>query len=590
MSTTRKTVAIFWRESKRYPKRVAGAILLWPLGVALQDMILPLIAAQTINKLVDVTNAHQPLDWQIFAPYLIIFAIAAIVGQAVIYTALMFIVRLQTTIRQNLENKVYQWLLGHSMNFHANSFSGALVNQANRFAAAYVAITDIIITQGLNTFTKFAVAAIILGFMAPLIALALVVWTVFFVWVNITLTRRRMKLSRVAASADTALTAHLADSMSNVAAIKSFASEGNEAVKYAGKSADRAYKKFLAWRMAVRNGAVTALMMSGLQLIVLVLSIYSVMQHHLQIGTLLLIQVYIVQLMGSLWNLSSLTRGLEQNFSDAEEMTDILHDQPEVKDPVKPLPFNVVKGDIHMDHFDFSHGDADGQELFKNFNLHIRPGEKVGLVGHSGSGKTTLTKLLLRFADVDNGKITIDGQDIAKARQADVRAHIAYVPQEPLLFHRSIHENIAYGQPSATREQVAAAARQANAAEFIETLPHGYETMVGERGVKLSGGQRQRIAIARAILKNAPILVLDEATSALDSESERLIQDALKKLMKGRTTIVIAHRLSTIQHMDRIVVLQDGRIIEQGSHTELLDKNGTYADLWAHQSGGFIEE
>lgn len=590
MGTTRKTVAIFWRESKRYPARVLGAVSLWPIGIALQDMILPFIAAQTINQLVKVAQSHQQLDWNVFAPYLWAFAAVAVVGQAIIFGALHVIISLQSRIRQNLENKVYQWLLNHSMNFHSNSFGGALVNQASRFAASYVAITDIVITQGLNTFTKFIVAVVILGFMAPIIALALVIWTVFFVWLNITLTRRRMKLSRIAAAADTALTAHLADSISNVGAIKAFAREDDEAATYSYKSDDRATKKNRAWRKAVRNGSVTALMMSSIQLIVLALSIYAVTQQQVQIGTLLLVQVYITQLMGSLWNLSSLTRGLEQNFSDAEEMTEILYTEPDVKDAPNPQPFKVTKGAIGMNHFDFAHSDSNGETLFKDFDLQINPGEKVGLVGHSGSGKTTLTRLLLRFADVNKGSITIDGQDISQVRQADLRAHIAYVPQEPLLFHRSIHDNIAYGKPDATRAEVIDAARKANAAEFIDTLPKGYETMVGERGVKLSGGQRQRIAIARAILKNAPILVLDEATSALDSESEKLIQDALKKLMKGRTTIVIAHRLSTIQNMDRIVVLTEGTITEQGSHADLLKKGGTYAELWAHQSGGFIEE
>jgi ATP-binding cassette subfamily B protein len=211
-------------------------------------------------------------------------------------------------------------------------------------------------------------------------------------------------------------------------------------------------------------------------------------------------------------------------------------------------------------------------------------------VGHSGSGKTTLTRLLLRFSDIEAGVIAIDGQDISKVTQKSLRESIAYVPQEPMLFHRSLRENIAYGKPEASFEEVHAAAEKANAIEFIEKLPEGFETTVGERGVKLSGGQRQRIAIARAILKDAPILVLDEATSALDSDSEKLIQDALSKLMKGRTSIVVAHRLSTISKLDRIIVLEDGQIDEQGSHEALLKQKGTYAKLWAHQSGGFIEE
>jgi len=228
--------------------------------------------------------------------------------------------------------------------------------------------------------------------------------------------------------------------------------------------------------------------------------------------------------------------------------------------------------------------------VLHGIDLTIAPGEMVGIVGPSGSGKSTLTRLLLRFSDIDGGAIMIDGQNIAQITQDDLRRFIAYVPQEPLLFHRSIRENIAYGSPKATEKEIVAAARKANAAEFIDHLPDGYDTMVGERGVKLSGGQRQRIAIARAILKNAPILVLDEATSALDSESEILIQEALQKLMQNRTTIVIAHRLSTIQKMDRIVVLADGAIVEQGPHQKLIARKGVYAQMWGHQSGGFIEE
>ncbi len=228
--------------------------------------------------------------------------------------------------------------------------------------------------------------------------------------------------------------------------------------------------------------------------------------------------------------------------------------------------------------------------MFKNLNVTIKPGERVGLAGRSGGGKTTLTKLLLRFADVTKGRITIDGQDIAMVTQESLRQNIAYVPQEPYLFHRSLRENVAYGQSNATDKQIIEACKKAHALEFIEKLPNGLNTTVGERGVKLSGGQRQRIAIARAILKDAPILLLDEATSALDSESEHLIQQSLTELMKGRTAIVIAHRLSTIQKMDRIIVLDNGVITEEGPHAELITNKGTYAQLWAHQSGGFIEE
>ncbi len=244
---------------------------------------------------------------------------------------------------------------------------------------------------------------------------------------------------------------------------------------------------------------------------------------------------------------------------------------------------------MQFDNVVFTHDEND-RALFDGFTLTINPGERVGLVGRSGSGKTSLTRLLLRFSDVDNGKILIDNQDISTVTQDDLHTAIAYVAQEPMLFHRSLRANIAYSKPTASDDEIRHAAKQANALDFIDKLPKGLDTLVGERGVKLSGGQRQRIAIARAILKDAPILVLDEATSSLDSETEKLIQDALAKLMKGRTSIVIAHRLSTIAKLDRIVVLDEGRIAEQGSHTELLGQKGIYAKLWSHQSGGFIEE
>ena len=244
---------------------------------------------------------------------------------------------------------------------------------------------------------------------------------------------------------------------------------------------------------------------------------------------------------------------------------------------------------VSFDQVGFIHSDSH-DALFENFSLTIPAGQKVGLVGPSGAGKTTVINLLLRFIDVNHGSIKIGNQDIRDITQESLHQHIAYVPQEPVLFHRSLRDNITYGKPDATIEEVERAAKRANAYDFIDTLPSRFDTLVGERGVKLSGGQRQRIAITRAILKDAPILVLDEATSALDSESEKLIQDSLDELMKGRTSIVIAHRLSTIAKLDRIIVLDNGQIAEDGTHRQLLAQGGIYAKLWRHQSGGFIEE
>jgi ATP-binding cassette subfamily B protein len=286
-----------------------------------------------------------------------------------------------------------------------------------------------------------------------------------------------------------------------------------------------------------------------------------------------------------------MVRQLEAVAGDAQEMTELFEQPPRIQDEPFAKKTHIRKGRIDFKDVAFQYEDAAaGQSnLFDGFDLHVDSGEKIGLVGPSGGGKTTITRLLLRFVDIQRGAITVDGQDIRALRQQSLRQGIAYVPQEPVLFHRSIKENIAYGKPGASDAQVISAAKKSFAHDFIKGLPDGYDTLVGERGVKLSGGQRQRIAIARAMLADAPVLVLDEATSALDSESERVIQQALWELMKDRTAVVIAHRLSTIQRMDRIVVLDEGRIVEEGSHKSLLRKNGLYATLWRHQSGGFID-
>ena len=288
--------------------------------------------------------------------------------------------------------------------------------------------------------------------------------------------------------------------------------------------------------------------------------------------------------------INSMMARMNRAVGDAAEMTKVL-DEPRLVEDAPGAPDLVVsEGAVDFERLAFRYEDAaEGDYVFRDLTLSVPAGQRVGLVGRSGSGKTTLTKLLLRLSDVQEGHIYVDGQDISACVQQSLRRQIAYVPQEALLFHRSIRENIAYGRPDATKEEIREAARLANALEFIDRLPHGLDTMVGERGVKLSGGQRQRVAIARAILADCPILVLDEATSALDSESEAAVQGALENLMRGRTSIVVAHRLSTVAALDRIVVLEEGQIVEDGTHAELSRSGGTYESLWDRQTGAFPE-
>lgn len=587
-STTLATLKLYMAENLRHKSMFFGTVFTWTSGMFLQKLLLPIIIAGVIDSLIRMSNMGDYAPEEFIRP-LLYFLAAMLTAQLLIDVGLVLLSRLETRVMTRLYDKIFNHLLGQSMHFHNNSFSGSLVSQSNRFVSGYVAVTDtfIINLTQLVIFVVFASAVIL--FYSPLIALTLVSWSAVFIYVNIVLTRRRIRLSRERAAADTKVTGRLADAVSNIGVIKTYSAEKFEQDKFHDLAQDRASKGYRYWIRSIQNDAVYGILMGLLQVLVLGVSIFAVMHSDITIGTFLLVQVYVTQAIAYLWGLSHVTKNLEQNLSDASEMTEILKTPPLIKDPKQPEKPKIHRGMIDIHNATFQHDNAN-IPLFKNFSLRIKPGEKVGLVGKSGSGKTSLVSLLLRFSDLISGQILIDGQDISRITQSDLRQQIAHVPQEPLLFHRSLSENIAYGRHDASQAEVQAIARLANAQEFIDKLPEKYETLVGERGVKLSGGQRQRIAIARAMLKNAPILVLDEATSALDSESEVLIQDALWKLMEGRTAIVIAHRLSTIQKMDRIIVMDKGKIAEQGTHKELIRKNGIYASLWSHQSGGFIED
>lgn len=404
--------------------------------------------------------------------------------------------------------------------------------------------------------------------------------------------RRQVPYNKRWAKAESRRTGQLADTITNIQAVKSFASEAGETELMQSRVDEVHNRSIDTMRIAMRQELVTGFVQRSINVSVIVISILLAVSGRVDVGVIYLSLNFTMGLMRRLWDLNNTFRQFTRVFGDAHDMAEILQIEPEVADPANAKPFSAKKGVVDFDNVTFWYPEQTIKEsLFANFSLHIKNGEKIGLVGPSGGGKTSITKLLLRFMDIQKGSITIDGHKVSDMTQDDLRRSITYVPQEPLLFHRTIRENIAYGHSRTSDAEIVEAARKAHAHEFITGLPDGYETLVGERGVKLSGGQKQRIAVARAMLKEAPIVVLDEATSALDSESEAAIQAAFKELLKHKTAVVIAHRLSTIQNMDRIVVLDKGKVVEEGSHDQLKNKKGgLYARLWNHQSGGFIQE
>ena len=382
----------------------------------------------------------------------------------------------------------------------------------------------------------------------------------------------------------------MADTIGNNLTVKTFAHEQYELQQTAELTERyrRVYVKDFRWMSIEGSGRL--LVMSVVQIIAISTIASLLFQGNIELGIAIFVVAYLQRIAAQLFSLAEIINGYDKLLLQAAPMTEILSSPADIIDKPDAKTLRVERGEIVFSDATYSYSDAPETKVLDNLALIIPSGQRIGLVGTSGAGKTTLTKLLLRFDDVNEGEVLIDGQPISSVTQQSLRSNIAYVPQEPLLFHRSLRENIAYGKLDATDKEIIEASRAANALDFIRQLPNGLDTVVGERGVKLSGGQRQRIAIARAILKDAPILILDEATSALDSESEKLIQASLETLMKGRTSIVIAHRLSTIAKLDRIIVLSDGKITEDGAHDKLLAMKGDYAKLWKHQSGGFIED
>jgi len=583
----KEILRLFWQVSVPYRRRRNLAILFAITTIVISIFVGPLVIAELLNIIQQ--NQLQTANnlWTLIVLYGASELCSTVIGwRLVLYLVWTF----ETALQRDLHSRCFSKLTNQTMFFHANKFGGSLVSQTNKLNGAVERFWDTIFWSILPLVISLIGSIVILSTLIWQYALFLFIFSIIFSIAVYFGSRPMAKLSEKEAKASNKVSGQLADMVSNILAVKSSGAESLEQNRFS--------KTVGSWRKAslgtMRGFLKVSTVYSTINTIIkigaIAFAVYAAQHNLISVASVYLIITYTGSVAHELWNMNGIMRSYNRIIGDAHEMVEILKTPTTLVDR-SDKKLKIKRGGIVMDNVTFTHDEGQGDTLFHDFSLNIQPGEKIGLVGSSGSGKTTLTKLLLRFSDIDSGKITIDSQDIAEVTQASLRQQIAYVPQEPLLFHRSVRENIAYSRPDATDAEIEKAAKKAGAYNFIVKLQDGFDTLVGERGVKLSGGQRQRIAIARAILKDAPILVLDEATSALDSESEALIQKSLETLMKNRTSIVIAHRLSTIAKLDRIIVLENGRIVEDGSHDQLLaKKRGVYAKLWARQSGGFIEE
>ena len=583
--TAQKTLELFKAEILKEKKRVIIYSILVPINRLMYVVLLPFLFSLIVQSL--ITNPH---DWQHPA---FLLGIAAVVSVIALVTAQLGFTSLfhhEERMRTTLIEKAMQRLMVHSDQFFANRKIGAIAGDVSTFGGAIVSFLDIIFLQASGIVVNFVASLIIIAFMSPILLVPLGLATVLLVWRSIKAVTARGPIRHERKKLMSQLNGTIADILGNQQIVRYFATHSDEVQRVVSDRKDIEVLITKEINIFQRETLARQATLFIFQLITIGTCIWLATTGNVTIAALVFAITYLGRLTGSLFEITPIIRGMEQVFIDAANVTDILTEEPEIADKPGAPELIVKKGQVDFQDVTFRYADSHEATTISDLTLNIRAGERIGLAGHSGGGKTTLTKLLLRFADVTSGSITIDGQNISEVTQDSLRESIAYVPQEPYLFHRSLRDNIAYARPGASDKEVLQAVKRANAFEFVKELPNGLDTIVGERGVKLSGGQRQRIAIARAILKDAPILILDEATSALDSESEKLIQGALEKLMKGRTSIVVAHRLSTIAKLDRIVVLKGGKITEEGSHDYLLKRKGIYAKLWAHQSGGFIEE
>lgn len=567
------------RQPLRTPLIMALALL-----AAVADVLTPLYA----GKLIDAVASGAAGDAQVWHAAMTAFWLLVALGlgamllrQAVYYSIIGFTLRMMNGMMSSAFHRVQRL----STDWHANSFAGSTVRKITRGMWAVDQLNDTLLIALLPSVVMLVGATALLGWHWPVMGLVVGLGSVMYIAFTALLSLRYVApAARLGNAWDTRMGGALADAVTCNAVVKAFGAERREEARLARVVDKWRRRTRRTWMRGTLNAGVQGAMLALMQVAMIGASLWLWARGQASVGDITFALTMFFMLQGYLREVGTDIRNLQRSINDMEELVTLERQPLGVADKPGAGVIRITEGEIRFDDVTFRYG-AHDTPLYEHFSARIAPGERVGLVGHSGSGKTTFIKLIQRLYDVNEGRILIDGQDIAQAQQASLRRQLAIVQQEPILFHRTLAENIAYGRPGATQAEIEHAARQASAHDFIMRLPKGYDTMVGERGVKLSGGERQRVAIARAFLADAPILILDEATSSLDSESEVLIQQAMERLMEGRSTLVVAHRLSTVRALDRLLVMDHGRVIEEGDHETLIRRpGGVYRRLFERQA------
>ncbi len=571
-------VAGYWR---RQPKKLALFIALFSVA-AFVETIIPTSLSAFLGAVREQKGAATVLLY--LGAFIGIYTLQLVLrwGSYIVYN------KFETRLFKDLMNDAFVHVHRLSEQFFSNNFTGGIISKITRARTRIEPFQDHLFHRIMPTAIILVGSIVFLALRFPLLAVLLGLYVVFLVGVSVVLVLRLAgPVQSVYANAQDTTVAQLADSISGIATTKAYAQEKHEIRSFADQLESLREKNHKAYSTGTMIGTTQNALLVGMLALLLGGGTWYFLKGKASVEDMAYLVMAYTILQSYLRELAYLIRDLLTSSYDLHAVIGLLRQKPEITDKPEAKALSVPHGAIDFNHVTFSYP-GKSKPIFEDFTLSIKAGERIALVGHSGSGKTTFLRLLQRAYDVQHGSISIDGQNIAEHTQESLRSNIALVPQEPILFHRAISENIAYARPQASLEDIRRAAERAHIDAFIQSLPERYDTFVGERGVKLSGGERQRVAIARALLADRPILILDEATSSLDSVSEKSIQLALHTLIQGRTSIMVAHRLSTILDADRILVFDHGKIVEQGTHAELLARNGLYANLFKIQSGGFI--